>query len=311
MMFKDRSEFMNRLTGFCLLVMALTSSSLAVDYAQLMTKKVKAVLGNNATKGYTFSTYPIDNFGLATAYESKVDLSTQVCATWDCLGVSSDELVEKLSAEHKMRLVVDDVQYAEVGAGGNVNLSDEEKKSLGFKALLPQLFSAVGVSFDLNTAKTVTVDLSTGPVTIRTLRRKQMLDRISSAQGHSLEKSAFEKGNLVLVYSDIVITSMKIDLKVDAQSDVGLDAKLNGALGGQVGKVVGSNASLNFKINKADKGDYSFEVTKPLILAVAAKKQPSAGHLGGETGWNAWKDTDLGSNNKIVQQSLDLGDLPQ
>src|SRR5258705_6573909 len=113
-----------------LLVTLSTCSLFATDYGQLMASRVKAALGDKATKGYTFSTYPVDNFGVATAYESKVDASEQICATWECLGISDDAQVEKLSAVNKLRLVADGIQYASIGSGADLNLTSDEKRSL-------------------------------------------------------------------------------------------------------------------------------------------------------------------------------------
>jgi hypothetical protein len=62
-------------------------SANAVDYGKLMTDKVKATLGKNAVKGYVFSTYPLDNFGIATAYENKRGPENFICATWECVGI--------------------------------------------------------------------------------------------------------------------------------------------------------------------------------------------------------------------------------
>jgi hypothetical protein len=290
-------------------VALLTCSASATDYGQLMASKVKGALGGKATKGYTFSTYPVDNFGVATAYESKVDVSKQICATWECLGIGDDAQVEKLSAANKLRLVADGIQYASIGSGADLNLTADEKRSVGLKALLPKILQVLSISFDLSSAKEVTTDLSTGTITIRTLRRQKMIDEINGPHGQSMEKASFDAGNLVLVYSDIVVSSMKINIKLDTKTNADLEAKLSGSLTGKVGQVIGKDSSLGFKVDKAAKGDYTLETTKPLILAVYTKKQPKSHELGSQGGWNAWADADLGNTNGVVKEKVDLGDV--
>jgi hypothetical protein len=291
------------------MLLLASSTAFGVDYGQLMAAKVKAALGDNATKGYKFATYPVDNFGLATAYESKVDINKQICVTWDCLGISDDSKVDAFSAINKLRLVANGTQYANVGAGEGLSLTEDEKKALGIKALLPKILQALSLSFDLSQAKNVSTELTTGPVTIRTLRRLEMQKHIQSSDGHQLEKEAFSAGNLVLVYSDIVVSTLKISLKVNAQTDADLEAKLSDALKGKVGKVIGSGSSVGFKVNKATTGDYAFQITRPLIVAVYTKKQPHSQHLGTQGGWKSWTDADMSDANKITAENIDLGEI--
>jgi len=200
--------------------------TLAIDYGQLMARKVREVLGNRSN-GYTFSTYPVDNFGLATAYEDKVNPSSELCATWDCLGVNDDSQVALMSPADRLKLKVSSVQYADTGDGPELRLSDEEKTALGLKALLPKLVQVLHLSFDFSRSKNLTTSMTLGPITIRTLRRKEMLDHLRGKTAHPLEKAALEKRELILVYSDIVIGSMQIDLKIDATTDAEVDAKLD------------------------------------------------------------------------------------
>jgi hypothetical protein len=138
-----------------------------------------------------------------------------------------------------------------------------------------------------------------------------MMDTLNGPKAHSLEKAVWDngKGNLVLVYSDIVLTSMKIEIKVNPETKVDISAKLDDALKGKVGAAVGSGASVGFKLDNSTKGDYVFETSRPLILAVYVKKQPKSGTLGPGHGWNDWKAFDLGSGNKVLVEKVDLGDV--
>lgn len=289
----------------------LCHSAMAIDYGQLMANKVKEVLGKNATKGYTFSSYPLDNFGLATAYEAKVDVVDQICDTWACLGLDDDTKVNSLSANQRMKLVVGGVQYAAVGTGAPLKLSDDEKSSLGLNALFPKILQILSISFDSSHAKDITTDLTMGEVSVRVLRRQQMLKRVTGANADSAEKMAFQNGTLILVYSDIVVSSVKIEIKINADTNADLQVKMDGALKGQAGKIIGQGSSLGFKVDKADKGDYTFEINRPLILAVYTKKQQRPNQLGGGNGWKDWADFDLGAKNKVLSEKVDLVNLNQ
>ena len=82
------------------------------------------------TKGYVFDTYPTDNFGLATAYEGKVGVTKEICATWDCLGLSDQSQVDALSDKDKLYVVVNKIQYGEVGNGSGLKLTEDDTTSL-------------------------------------------------------------------------------------------------------------------------------------------------------------------------------------
>jgi len=299
-----------RSLGALVLSLMLCHGSFAVDYGQLMAAKVRAAIGKRAN-GYTFATYPVDNFGLATAYEDKVSPEKELCATWDCLGVSDDAKVEIMTPEQKLKLRNGTLQYAETGAGPALNLSDDEKRSIALKAILPKLLQVLDITFDFSTAKNVTTTLTMGPITIRNIRRKEMTDLLRSTSAHPLEKKAFEGKKLVLVYSDIVVDSMKVDIKLDASTNVDLEAKLSSALQGKtIGSVISKDSSLSFKVNRSNKGDYSFETAKPVIVAVYTKKQPKeGGTLGAAIDFKSWSDADLGTSNRVLAEKIDLGDL--
>ncbi len=303
---------MSSKTIFCAALALGISANVAsaVDYGQLMAKKVKAVLGSKVKK-YTFSTYPVDNFGLGTAYDGKVDATKEICATWDCLGLSDDTKVAALSDEQRLKVVAGGIQYGEVATGVALSLTEDEKHSIGLNAVLPKLLQVLDITGDFSYTNDVTVTLTLGPVSIRTLRRQAMMDKLNSDSAHPLEKTVWNngKGTLVLAYSDVILSSMKIEVKVNPETKADLDAKLNGALQGKAGQVIGTGSDLSFKLDNSTKGDYTLEIAKPMILAVYTKKQPAKGVLGAEGGWNDWKDFNLGTANKVQQHTVDLGDV--
>jgi hypothetical protein len=280
-------------------------SAYGKNYGDLMTDKVKSALGKKAVKGYVFSTYPLDNFGVATAYENKVGPANFICATWECVGISDDQKVADLTDDQRLKVIADGVQYATVGNGTSLSLTEDEKKSISLKAILPKLFGILDITGDLSHSNEINTTLTTGPISVRILRRPSMMAKLGSSSGNAAEKAAAKAGDLVLVYSDIVVSSMKIEIKTDPQTTADLEAKLSGA----VGKVLSKGADLSFKLDNSTKGDYSFSITKPLILAVYVKKQPGPGALGDQTGWHGWSDVDLGTGNKATATQVDLGDV--
>jgi hypothetical protein len=286
-------------------------SAYAVDYGKLMANKVKSALGQKAVKGYVFSTYPLDNFGVATAYEHKQSPEDFICATWECVGISDDQKVSGLSDEQKLNIVADGVQYATAGAGPSLNLTEEEKKSISLKAILPKLFQVLDITGDFSHTNDINTTLTTGPISVRILRRPAMMTKIGGPTGNAAEKAASNTGDLVLVYSDIVVSSMKIEVKPNPETKADLEAKLSGALTGKVGQVFSKDSDLSFKLDNSTKGDYSFSINKPLILAVYVKKQPGPGALGDQKGWNGWSDVDLGSRNRVTAKQVDLGEVQQ
>lgn len=302
---------MKKLTCVLILTALGSGTGFAADYGQLMTSKVKAALGKNAVRGYTFATYPLDNFGIATAYEGKPGASSQVCATWDCLGMSDDTKVAALTDQQKLDLVVNGVQYASVGQGANLTLTEEEKRSFALNAVLPKILQVLSISGDYSHSNDIKTTLTLGPAVVRILRRQEMMDKLNSQNAHPLEKKVWAdgKGNLVLVYSDIVISSMKIELKTNPATKSDFDAKMTGALSGKVGQVIGSGSDLSFKVDNSGNGDYTLEINKPLIIAVYTKKQPGSGVLGDQKGWNDWAPFDVGDANRVLREKVDLGSV--
>lgn len=285
---------------------SLTFPSMAEDYGSLMARKVKDALGKNAVKGYVFSSYPLDNFGVGTAYSYKDKPENFICATWECVGIADDTKVSALSADDKLRVMANGVQYVTPGTGPSLNLTEDEKKSIGLNLLLPKLLQVLDITADLSHTDDINTTLTLGPLSVRLLRKDAMLTMMKSPNGNSAEKAAADAGNLVLVYSDIVASSMKVEIKPNPETKADLDAKLSAALTGKVGTVIGQNSDLSFKLDNSSKGDYSFTIDKPVIVAVYVKKQPKGGVLGDQAGWNDWKNVDLGTVNKVVSAPVDL-----
>ncbi len=111
-------------TAALLLGVSLLSSGCEENYASIMSKKIRAALGDDF-KSYTFSSYPTDNFGLATAYDpargKPMSDENFLCATWSCLG-------QRPEADTQANLTVGG--FAEVGGNGAlVTLTDTSRRS--------------------------------------------------------------------------------------------------------------------------------------------------------------------------------------
>jgi len=257
----------------------------AVDYGKTMAKKVREVLGGSSTRHFKFASYPVNNFGVVTEYDKK---NTELCATWTCVAPDNDVPTDPdslLSITTKSG-----VRYADIGSGGTITLSDDEKHDLGINVVLPQLLKVINLNATVGMNHDIQTDLTLGQVVIRKLIPDRLVARINSLPADSTERAAFDQRNLQVVYSDIVAKSLTITLTVDTSGNTDTDAKLTGALGGKVGSVIGGSGSeLSVKVDGATKGKYVLTVTGPVILATWTKLQPSAGHLGGG-GIDTWPD---------------------
>jgi hypothetical protein len=273
----------------CLL--SITVLSNAQDYGRIMEQKVRSLLGRNSTRGYQFASYPVDNFGLATCYDSRE--KTQICATWTCLAEDKD-VPPDTDADSQLKLItLKKERYADVGTGGPVTLTSEEQRNLGLTAVLPQLLKVIGINADLSSAQNVHVELALGPITRRQLIKDRMMQRIDALASTASAKEAYQNRRLAVVYSDIVASSMSVSITFDRDRNAQLDAKLSEGLGGRVGSVIGGkDTELKVKVESAATGKYVLQIARPVILATWTKRQPEAGKLGA-TDWSRWPDAEV------------------
>ena len=267
----------------CSLLAAIAS---AQDYGKVMEQKLKTLLGAPSTKGYSFASYPVDNFGLYTSTNSQTQ--TELCATWTCIAEDNDVPADA-DANAQMQLITkSNKRFAEKGTGGPIMFTGEEKRNIGLTVMLPQLLKVIGITFDASTAKDVTFDFDLGPVTIRKIIPDRYIQRINALPNTSSVKTAFNSKKLLVVYQDIVSSTMKVTIKFDAKNKVDFDAKLSAALAGKVGQIIGGkDTELKLHVDAAKKGDYALTIAHPVILATLTKKQPDQRTLGGPD-WSNW-----------------------
>lgn len=266
--------------SFCLALLIVFASftNQAQNYNKIMGKAVKRAIGSDL-KGYKVFSYPTNNFGLITSYQNSMDDTNFICDMWNCIGVDNPPVDSKdwMSLNN----------FAGYGGGGTINLSQSKKSKLAIKVVLPKIYDVVGITSGFDKDKTTQIDISIGKAYLRKLRRNEIIEYINKlGNDHSLKK-AYNNGNLVLVVADCVIEDLSVVVKVDDATSLDLDAKI-GVAGNSVGEKVFKDASLSVKVEKINKGQYSFKVSHPVIFARLPKQQPGAGQLGADEEFKDW-----------------------
>ncbi|WP_431294145.1 hypothetical protein [Pedobacter sp. P26] len=121
---------MSRLLLLSLMVLLGSVTANAQNYNKLMGKAIKKAIGNDL-KGYETFSYPTDNYGLITSFDNKSTKAKNfLCDMWNCIGQErpATSSPDWLSMKG----------FAAVGAGGSVDLTDEEKRPLHSKSCFPK-----------------------------------------------------------------------------------------------------------------------------------------------------------------------------
>jgi len=271
-------------------VLAFASSCNAQDFKQVM----KQAFGNDY-RDYQWLDYPINNFGVATAYtgvKDRVDRRGFLCATFTCLGVKQNPV----DIEGWMR--VND--FADVGCGGQLDAKLDRNKGSILNSLLPKIFNVVGLTANLETVRNTKAEIKLASMCSRQLQQGKMIGFI---KGLTVEtdtfglKQAYDRGRLVLVIGDLVMKSMTIKLQADNKLNAQLDAKLGGASE----KVLGQGAEFGVKISKSSSKDYELTVTDPVIVAVLAVREAEDKTRAEGTSWEGWEPVTIGVPLPIVR----------
>ena len=250
----------------------------AQNYNKIMGKAVKKAIGIDL-KGYKVFSYPTNNFGLITSYENSAIDDNFLCDMWNCIGVSDP-------AEGTNNWL-DLNNFAGVGQGGSINLSESKKKKVAVKVILPKIYDVVGVNGGFDKNRTTNINITIGTAYLRKLRRDPIIEYINSLDNTKSIKRAYDNGSLVLAVADCVIEDLSVTVKVDDSTAIGLDTKL-GITGSSLASKVFQDATLSVKVEKITNGTYSFRVSHPVIFARLLKKQPSAGTLGANEDFSDW-----------------------
>ncbi|MDI1322577.1 MAG: hypothetical protein PSV36_07485 [Algoriphagus sp.] len=249
------------------------------NYNKIMGKSVKKAIGTDL-RGYQIFSYPTDNYGLITSFENSVLDANFICDTWNCIGINDPDKV------NLNWLNIND--FAAVGGGGTIELSEKKKSKVAVEAILPKIYNTVGVTGGFENDRKKEIVVTIGRAYLRKLRRSEILEYINSLENTKPIKQAFNNGTLVLVVGDCVIEDMSVTVKVDQETSIDLDAKLE-ISGSSVAQKVFKDASLSVGVEKISSGVYKFEVSHPIIFARLTKKQPAAGLLSDSEDFLDWE----------------------
>ena len=241
---------------------------------------------------YQMSPYPVDNFGVFTAYRppagQKWGDSNQICATWDCLGIDFKDVPK----DADVRLHVDG--FAAVGSGGLSTLSSDQKNSFAINLLLPGLAQLLDIKGNVDWTKDIKGDLTLGNAHKRILDRQKAIAYITGLPSTSQLRQAFDKGELVLIVADYVVDSLDATITVNKDLNAGANAALSTTA--QAAKLPfgkdanGKTANLDGKLESQGNGKYHLQINNPVVVAVLPKTQPAAGTLAGPTPGDSWTD---------------------
>jgi hypothetical protein len=273
------------------LSLALGCKPTTIDPKTQLAPPLATTLG--IPNNYMMSPYPVDNFGIFTAYKPPSGQSwselNQICATWDCLGVDAKDIPKDADA----RLNIDG--FASVGNGGTLTFDTTTQDSFGVKLLLPALAKLIDINGNVDWSRNVTVKVQLGNAHMRTLNRIKADNYLNHTlhTGNPL-KDAFDQGQLVMIVADYVVDSLDATITVNKDLNAGANAALSqsASVNLPVGKdAKGNPASLSASLENKGNGDYHLSVKNPVVIAVLAKQQPGAGVLGpAPSGADPWTD---------------------
>jgi len=255
----------------------------------VMRDKFKDAFGPDF-KEYTFLSYPTDNFGVATLYDSSFNDKDFLCSTWTCLGI-------QVPADEKQKLNLNG--YADIGNGRPLTFDEDSKNEVGIKLLLPNVLKVLNIDVNATSTSDTKVEMQIGDGYKRLLLKDKFGERLS-AMKPGPTKDAYNNGRLVVVVGDLVLQSVKVTISVDKQRNANLDLKLTQALQGkQAGEILGKDSALELKYGGGSNGKYEFASDKPVVVAVLTRRQPTGGVLEEAADWSDWPIQQIPFNNIV------------
>jgi hypothetical protein len=254
---------------------------------QNVQKTMEEVFGNDY-KGYQWLSYPINDFGVGTAYKGnrdRIDRRGFLCATFTCLGTPIPK-----EPQQWLHLGTPPDAYADAGCGGLLDAKVMQKKDTVINAILPQVLSVIGITFNASKSGNSTAELKSVSMCARQLQQQKMLDYVNGlANDQHGMKRALSQGKLVLVVGDIVVKAMSIHIKADSALKIGIDGKLQG----RAEKVLGEGANFGVKVSRTGDSEYSLTVKEPVIIGLLAVRERTLGagspeREGGDSPWSGW-----------------------
>ena len=275
------------------MIIALTATTVSMlagcqHPSEILAKRIKATLGPDVAE-YQSLTYPTNDFGVATSYTSTADKSTKVsdadflCSTWACLDIAS--AARPQNQGQLMRLTVGPVDYAQIGSGAPITLSEEDSTKYAFNILLPKIEGMLDLGVGVASKNVTKIELALGKATKRLLSKpdfEAFITRNGSTPTHQKLRERYAEGGLTVVVGDIVIDSIQATVTTSSELAPKIDAKLATIPSGIV-----SDASTSFQITKSGTSTYSIKTTEPVIALRLLKAQPGTSTLSvGE--WKSW-----------------------
>jgi hypothetical protein len=319
---------MNLRSALVILVMLYSTSASAQSFADAM----KQVFSQQY-RGYQWLDYPLNDFGVGTAYENsreRTDPKTFLCATFTCLGIAPTPIdkpacyspagaTDPSNCPWATVARSGTAYYANVGCGTQADAQLSLKRSLALKALLPLMLRALGLSAIVDDSVTSSVTVTVSSACDRRLLPGPYNNYIArlASDDYGL-KNAQAHQRLVLIRNDIVITGFDVTVKKESKLGIQLEAKLQGAQGnttepsgsapraianaGQgrqptpAGQAQPTNSpGVSVQYSRDPSGQYHLRTSSPLIVGIAAVKQPPTAGISPsvlET-WDGWTVTNV------------------
>lgn len=261
------------LLALCVLSVAHVPCN-AQKYGKELEKTWRNILGidENRDGKYRWFGYPVDNFGVLTAYDPPTNRdwidSDRICATWRCI-----EQEQNIPNDMAARLSVNNM--ADAGTGGAITLDEDKQKKIGLNLLLPGLGQLLNLGANLKWDKDVKTTLTIDRIHKRSADRDRYRQFIQNTSTNQTLKTAFTNGRLAWIASDIVAEGVKMSITVNVNKNAAVDAALTKA----VGTVLSPDSKLGFQWSKQGVGQYTLVISHPVVLAVQTRRQPSAGTL--------------------------------
>jgi len=259
---------------YLLLIVGTVLMSSCGSYSKEMTKMLRKAVGKDLKGYYPFS-YPTNNFGILTTFEYNLSPEYQLCAMLNCF-----DSLEILNSSEWLNLK----GLADIGEGAPISINERIQSSISVNAVLPKLWNTLDLKGGIDKKHIKNVSLKMGRAYVRHLNRLRFNDLINSLPDDNLYKKQYLSGNLVIVVSDVVVTSMEVIVELEDSMKIALEAKF--APGTANSKF--TDISLNGQVERIASGKYAFKINQPVIILRLAKKQPQAGTLQESDNFEQW-----------------------
>src|SRR5262245_35935217 len=133
-------RYLKELCALALYAMCLSVTTYAQDFSDAM----KNIFKGRQYKDFQWLTYPLDNYGVGTAYSNSQ--RQFLCDTFPCLGISPPpDPAKNLEGWIQVINPGTNVAYSAKGGGPSADLSNAANRKLFIGAVLPQILSVIGI----------------------------------------------------------------------------------------------------------------------------------------------------------------------